>query len=158
MINFLSNIIVRRIINVHWYASKHKQWMFYLCIYFCSVFLYPLSAYCHNYHKIKFVITIFIWMFFAPGIFAAPVWVSACTLLMCDEAGSVQSELLSIMNFQGLSVGTAGGPFDWIFPVREDLRIQKVHKSPLLTRTCTVCSDIQHRNMRSECILLKDRN
>ena len=51
-------------------------------------------------------------------MFAAPLCVSACTLLACTGAGSAQSELLRVINFRGLSTGTADGPLDGIFPVR----------------------------------------
>ena len=38
--------------------------------------------------------------FFLSGKFAAPLWVPACTLLVCGEAKSDQSELLRVRNFR----------------------------------------------------------
>ena len=50
--------------------------------------------------------------------FAAPLWVSTCTVLVCCGAGSDQSELLRVRIFGGLSAETADGSLDAIFSVR----------------------------------------
>ena len=51
MLIFLINWIVRRIIFVNWYICKHKHWMFYRCIDFCSISLRTMSAYWRSCHK-----------------------------------------------------------------------------------------------------------
>ena len=57
--------------------------------------------------------------FLLSGKFAAQLWVPSCTVLVCGGAGSDLSELLLVGNFRELSAGTADGPLDMIFSVRE---------------------------------------
>ena len=86
-----------------------------------------------------------IWLnFLSSGKFAAPLWVPAYTILVCGEAGSDQSELLCVGNFQGLSAGTADGPLDVIFLCPGScLQFQRVHDSILLTPTCSACTGVK---------------
>ena len=74
------------------------------------------------------------------------LWASACTLLVvCGGTGSARRKPLRVGNFNGLSAGTAAGPLDGIFTVREDyLQFQNVHELTFYTRTCSVCSGIQY--------------
>ena len=98
---------------------------------FFSVSLLPLSELsldkvCHYYICLQFLLS---------GKFATPLWVPACTLLVCGGDRSDQSELLSVGNFRGLSAGTADGPLRVILPAWGYPAVQKVQESILLTPT-----------------------
>ena len=80
----------------------------------------PFISLLWSCHKTKFVNTAFVYFFLLllSGKFAAPLWVPACTVLLCGGAGSDESELLRVGNFRELSARIADGLLDVIFSAR----------------------------------------
>ena len=74
--------------------------------------------YWRSCHQTKFVNSAFVLIFLFSGKFAAPLWVLACTVLLCGGTGCNKSELLCVRNIRGLSAGTADGSFDVICSIQ----------------------------------------
>ena len=85
--------------------------------------------------------------FLLSGMFKAPLWVPACSVLVCGEARNDQLELLRIGNFRGLSAGTADGPLDVIFSVWGVVCSSKGYMS----RLCWLVP-IRHNQALKKCI------